>query len=112
MFPLPGCLAFCSPRWLQALLAAHLAAVQAAEAAADAWLQHGAPADPSGDSPAALDLRKTRLNLALLLFHVANRCPQLVDAPFLSLLHRVLRDLPLVRACSFGGGACLFVMLP
>ena len=105
LFPTPRCLAFCSQSWLRALLAAHWEAVQAAAAAADAWQQqHGAPAELSGDGPAALDLQKMRLNLAAILCRTAARCPQLVGAPLLSLLHCVLLDLPMVRAalCCLG----------
>ena len=96
---------------MQALLAAHLEAVQAADAAADACPRRlqGTPAEPAEDSPAALHCKRTRRSFEVALVLLAFRCPQLVGAAYSSLLHRVLSSLPMVRA---GGGARLPACLP
>jgi hypothetical protein len=117
-------LCVCSQGWVQALLAAHLEAVQVADAADNAWLlQHGTSSVPegdvldeaAGDSSAAVNLRTTRRNLAAALSSAAARCPQLLGGPLLGLMHRVLRDLAMVRGAGWRWvvmiDACLFACL-
>ena len=90
--------AFCSQRLVQAVVAAHWEAGQAADAF---LLQHGTLMATAGN-----DLMYYSQDLCIDLGHVASLCPQLVGGAFLTLLHRALRGQPMVRGCLHAG-ACL-----